>query len=343
MSWRSTLAALLLSSAAALCAPCRADDGLSRCAKIENADERLACYDALARPPAPAPAPAAGGLRAAPYLTDAWKLGPGDAGVRPLADILPYRPNYIIFRWTDRPNSTPRSPGTGRSSIPDLDHVELRVQGSLKTELVSREAFDRVGVSPALRHVGFDSARLWFAYTQKMNWQSFNRGESRPISDTNYEPELILTLGREKQGNGFKLVNLGASHESNGLDPSEHREWNRLYVQPGWDWNGLSVLPRLWYVIPGSDYDNPNIRKYMGDGDLVTRYETQTHYVGYLLLRHNFSSGRGFMEFDWATPVFKQLGGLKFFAQFTAGYGETLIDYNHHQATIGAGVSFADW
>jgi len=42
-------------------------------------------------------------------------------------------------------------------------------------------------------------------------------------------------------------------------------------------------------------------------------------------------------------PVLQRLGALKFQVQLSSGYGETLIDYNHRQATIGAGVSFGDW
>jgi len=318
------------------------DEPLSRCAGLATAEERLACYDQVAAsraapPDAAAPSP---GLS---WLTHAWRLGPQDAAARQLADILAYRPNYLIARWTDRPNVSPRSPATGRSEIEDRDRTEVKIQGSFKTELISRAAFDHTGISQALGHVGLDSARLWFAYTQKVNWQALNRGESRPISDANYEPELILTLGTSNRGNGFKLINLGLSHESNGLDPSEHRGWSRAYVQGGWDWERFSVLARLWHVIPQSDDDNPNIRKYMGSGDIVPRYQTVGGYVTYAVLRANLSSGKGYAEVNWATPVLKRLGGLKFHAQLTAGYGETLIDYNHHQTTIGFGASFGDW
>jgi len=332
---RIGLGALAVLGAALVPASSRAEDSLDRCAKIESAEERLACYDKQAGHAASVPAES--------HLTDTWKLGPADAGVRRLSDIVAYRPNYIILRRTDRPNSEPRSPATGPSSIPDLDHNEIKIQGSFKTELISREAFDRTGVTRILSHAGVDSVRLWFGYTQKMNWQAFNRGESRPITDTNYEPEAILTLGTRDNPIGLKLINLGLSHESNGLDPREHRGWSRAYVQGGWEWSRFSVLGRLWHVIPESDDDNPNIRKYMGSGDLVPRYETDGGYVTYAVLRANPSSGKGYAEIDWATPVFKWLGGLKLHVQLTHGYGETLIDYNHHQTTIGLGVSFGQW
>jgi phospholipase A1 len=319
-----------------------AEEGLSGCASIENAAERLACYDRLAGR-REAPPDAAASSPGYAHLTDAWKLGPQDAGARPLADILAYRPSYIISRYTDRPNVAPRSPATGRSTIVDRDHNEVKIQASFKTELVSRQAFDRTGVTQGLSHIGFDSVRLWFAYTQKMMWQAFNNAESRPVSDTNYEPELILTLGTGKSGNGFKLVNLGWSHESNGLDPKEHRGWTRTYVQGGWDWERFSVLARVWRVDPQSDDDNPNVRRYMGSGDLVPRYQTEGGYVTYALLRANPSSWKKYAEVNWATPALKSLGGLKLHAQLTSGYGETLIDYNHHQTTIGLGVSLGNW
>jgi len=305
-------------------------------------DERLACYDELARTTPSASGEPVDESPSPSYLTEAWKLGPKDGGVRHLADILTYRPNYIISRWTSSPNLRPRSPATGRAALQDLNRNELKIQASFKTELISRQAFGRAGVTQVLGHAGIDSVRLWLGYTQRMSWQVFNHGQSRPIRDTNYEPEAILTLGTGNPGNGLKLVNLGVSHESNGLDAAEHRGWTRAYAQGGWEWDRLALLARAWYVSPESDDDNPNIQRFMGHGDLVARYQSAGGYVTSAIVRRNLGSGRGFVQLDWATPVLNALGGLKFHAQLTSGYGETLIDYNHRQATIGVGVSFGD-
>ena len=78
----------------------------------------------------PATSGADEGLGGASYLTGAWKLGAKDGGARHLADILGYRPNYIILRWTNRPNNRPRSPSTGRGELEDLNKDELKFQAS---------------------------------------------------------------------------------------------------------------------------------------------------------------------------------------------------------------------
>ncbi len=42
----------------------------------------------------------------------------------------------------------------------------------------------------------------------------------------------------------------------------------------------------------------------------------------------------------WTTP--RLLGLFRGYVQFTSGYGESLIDYNHKQTTIGAGIALSD-
>jgi len=346
---RISVCLLFLSSIAFAPAANGANEGLSRCAGIENIDERLNCYDDLART---TEAPQGGAIDASPspsHLSEAWKLGAKHGGVRHLTDILGYRPTYIIARWSSNPNTQPSSPATDRTTLEpqDLNRTELKFQISFKTELVSRRLFEEIGVTPLLRNIGIDSTRVWFGYTQRVNWQAFNHKSSRPFRETNYEPEAILTFGTGNEGDGFKLVNLGLSHESNGQTGTQSRGWNRAYVQGGWEWQRLSLLARAWQRISDTakDDDNPDIKEYMGRGDLLARYQTAGGYVSTLLLRHSLTAapGRGFAQLDWATPLLDSLGAARLHVQLSSGYGETLIDYNHKQTTIGIGVSFGNW
>ena len=341
--------AVLLLGAGFLPAASGADEGLARCAKLENTDERLVCYDELARA---TESPAGGPVDPSPspsHLVEAWKLGAKQGGTRRLTDILVYRPNYVITRWSSNPNEQPSSPAPGRQldAPEDLDANEIKFQVSLKTELVSRQAFEHVGITPLLGHIGIDSVRLWFGYTQSVNWQAYNAKNSRPFRETDYEPEAILTFGTGNEGNGFKLINLGLVHQSNGSVEAQSRGWNRLYLQGGWEWSGFSILARVWYRIPESvaEDDNPDIQDYLGKGDLVTRYQTSGGYVTSLLVRHTLGSSpsRGFAQLDWATPVLTALGAARLHLQVSSGYGETLIDYNHKQTTLGIGMSFGNW
>jgi phospholipase A1/A2 len=333
-------ATVVLLSMVLLPATSGATEGLAACAKLESIDERLACYDELARG---TQSPSGGPVDASPtpsHLSEAWKLGAKQASARRLTDILGYRPTYIISRWTSDPNEQPTSPAPGRSALEpqDLDRSELKFQISFKAELASRQAFDELGVTPVLRHAGIESVRLWFAYTHRVHWQAYNARSSRPFRETNYEPEAILTLGTGNEADGFKLVNLGLVHQSNGRTESDSRGWNRVYAQGGWEWGRLSVLARVWHRLPEGDLDdNPDITHYLGHGDLVTRYQTDRGYVSSLLVR------RRFVQLDWATPLLAMLGAARLHLQVSSGYGETLIDYNHNQTTLGVGVSFGDW
>ncbi len=52
------------------------------------------------------------------------------------------------------------------------------------------------------------------------------------------------------------------------------------------------------------------------------------------------SKNRGSIQCNWVFPVWNNLKGQ---LQASEGYGETLIDYNHRQATIGVSVSLIEW
>lgn len=315
-----------------------AEDAL-QCARIGEDAARLKCYDSFAQPQAqPEPQRAAAGRS---YLNRAWDLDNRDDDLigKKLSPLQPYRPSYLIARKTNQPNVLPYSPASGHTatSPSDTDSMELKFQISQKGKILNSRSW---------HFLGFTSFRLWGAYTQQSSWQAFNSQDSSPFRETNYEPELIATMGT---GNdyGLKLVNIGLNHQSNGRDLPGSRSWNRAYLQGGWETDTWSALLRAWWRVPESveQDDNPDIQEYLGKGDLVLRWAPlDDSQVVTILLRNNLNSeqNRGFIQIDWATPVI-MTQSTRLHLQFTNGYGESLVDYNYRQTTLGLGVSFRDW
>lgn len=330
-------------------------DAFAKCASNFPGDDaaRLKCFDAaLSEPvavtlreqlPAVVPpqveAPQAATDKRS-FLTRVWNL---DNRVRrdssTLDRLQPHRQSYLIARETNRTNTQPSAPAPAHTVLTplDIDALEAKFQLSFKTDIGALKNFNLWGLK---------TMRVWGAYTQQSQWQVFNARNSSPFRETNYEPELIAAFGTGNES-GWKLLNLGFVHQSNGRSKPESRSWNRVYAQGGWEWDNLSLLARAWYRIPENATmdDNPDIVHYLGRGDLVARWEPENRSQAVsLLMRNNFNLNQniGFFQLDWSAPV--ALGhAARLHAQFGTGYGESMIDYNHRQTTLGLGVSFREW
>ena len=303
-----------------------AETDYAKCRDIPDDSDRLACFDAVEQSAA-GPKPS--------YLERHWKLGQGDRRIS-IDDVQPHQPTYVLVgKWTNQANTQPSSPSpdhTVPAPIPYNDD-ELSFQLSFKSELVSRHDFDG-------KLLGLANLRLWFAYTQRSFWQLYTPRLSRPFRETNYEPELIATFSTGNQDDGWKLLNLGLVHQSNGRSLPFSRSWNRLYGQGGWEWGRLSVLGRAWWRIPENPdkNDNPDITDYLGYGDVLLRWQFDHDKSISLLLRQSFKARRGFVQLDWTSR--KLVGPARVYIQATSGYGESLIDYNFRQNTIGIGFAY---
>lgn len=248
--------------------------------------------------------------------------------------LTPHRPNYLLpFSYSTHPDSTP----FGEDA--DLQHVEVQFQLSLKV-LVVENLFG-------------DNGHLSFAYTNHSFWQAYNRGDSSAFRETNHEPELLLTFendwkvfGARNSANQFVL-----NHQSNGRGGDLSRSWNRVMFNSIWEKDNfvLSLMP--WYRIPEDKKknpgdtegdDNPDIEKYLGNFELRGIYQVEHGQTISLLLRNNLrSDNRGALEaaYSFAIGDTKLRGYLKYFN----GYGESLIDYNHHTQSFGVGFLISDW
>ena len=88
------------------------------------------------------------------------------------------------------------------------------------------------------------------------------------------------------------MIGAGFLHTSNGQSRPESRSWNRVYTMAGMEWGRLTLVPRLWLPVfdkSNDDNDNPDIKDYMGYGDLKVQYrlDDKNIYSGLALQSKN--------------------------------------------------------
>jgi phospholipase A1 len=304
---------------------------LADCAGIADGAKRLACFDRLAADtlgknagapterPRPMQAPAA--QTPSDWLTRHWELEP--AHKQGTFIFRPHQDNYVLLaNYSSAPNEAPFSPFKGLAPEADgLQRIELKYQLGFKMKL--------------LEDIAPQHADLWFGYTQTSNWQAYNRKISSPFRDTNYQPELmgVVPVDFRLLGMRARFLNIGLAHQSNGQSLSLSRSWNRIYTQLGMEKGNLTLLARVWKEV-GDSSDNPDISDYMGHGDIGVAYRWKGQEF-FMFARGNLRTGHGAIRAGWAFPLVAHLKG---YVEAFSGYGQTLIDYNHSQTTIGIGV-----
>lgn len=333
-----------------LAAPCVGAQALGECVAETDNERRLACYDRLFRDGGrPEAASTTGSLPAATatttaddrpetllvstLFTKAWELSP--AYKRGTYVVRTYQPNFFLpVHYTSRINRAPSSP-TQPASVrnPNYRPIEAKFQVSL-----------RVKIAESLL---LPDADLWFAYTQRSLWQVWNREESSPFRNTDYQPEAIYVvpvpsqLGTLPGGWQWRMVQLGFAHQSNGQSDPLSRSWNRIYAGAGFDRGDFGLFVRMHRRV--GEYgknDNPDLIRYIGNTEIVAAWLPGRSTASLTWKTDLRSLRRGSLQLDWTYPVNPaQPAGLRWYAQLFTGYGETLIDYNHRQTTVGVGLT----
>ena len=322
---------------------------LERCALLGDPTNRLACYDALAKraPAAEGVVVAPGGTQAAPARSNVlvdpdaprtaaaakpdeaqvsrmvplWELDAGSK--RGVFNFRQHRDTYLLLaNYSNTTNDTPFEEYTPAGI--KSKHVELMYQLSFKMK--------------ALESIGNTPIDLWFGYTQQSFWQAYNRSASSPFRETNYQPEVmaVAPIGKRIGGFDFRYASLGLVHQSNGQTGTLSRSWNRVYGELGGEYGKFGVTARVWKRLDNdkSDNDNIDIADFMGHGDVRVTYRDEgTEYS--MLARRNFHTKHGALQLGMAVPV---RANLKGYLQFFSGYGQSLIDYNYSQMSLGGGV-----
>ncbi|CAN5597533.1 hypothetical protein BH11BAC3_BH11BAC3_43760 [soil metagenome] len=264
-------------------------------------------------------------------MSERWELD--SANQRGTFLVTPYKPVYVTAgRWSNNPNAQPTSENPNYT-LPfkvDYNNYEAKFQFSLKTKV--------------LQNVFWGHGDLWIGYTQKAHWQVYNTKLSRPFRELNYEIEPILNFATHIPLAGFKVRMLGVAltHQSNGRILPLSRSWNRIIFHAGLERKNWQIYLRPWIRLPDEDDENPAITSYIGRGEAIVVYhlgKQELSLIGTHTLRFG-NNNRGSIQGNWVFPI---IGNFKGQLQVSEGYGETLIDYNHRQTTIGLSVSLVQW
>lgn len=235
-----------------------------------------------------------------------------------------YKPNYVLpFYYTGSPYGRIYEGATPQNE--SIKNTEIKYQLSLKV--------------PIWKNMFHSSSSIFLAYTQQSYWQAYNKYAF--FRETDYEPEIFLT--NEIDFFHFNALNFGVEHQSNGFGNNLERSWNRAYfeaVASLGDWM-FSIKP--WTVFQDNTYRrmNPDMAKYLGHGQLLVSYKFGNQV--FALQAHNLIEGGSRYatgEFTWSFPVTNYLNG---YIDVFSGYGQSLIEYNHHTNSAGIGISFSNW
>lgn len=252
--------------------------------------------------------------------------------------LLAHNRNYMLpVTYLENPNGAPyRDLVTTEGEVLGLDHIEAKFQISLKTMLVNNLFVER--------------GAFYFAFTGTSYWQVYNKDVSSPFRETNYEPELFLTMPFTWAPLNIDatLLMLGFSHQSNGQSGSLSRSWNRLYARFIWEQGDFVFSFKPWYRIPESAKDspsdprgddNPDIEDYMGHFEFAAGYRKDQQEITALFRNNLSSNNKGAIQIEWTFPLLQNVRG---YIQYFNGYGENLIDYNVHTERIGVGFLLTD-
>lgn len=249
--------------------------------------------------------------------------------------MTPHRMNYLLpVSYSDSVNKEAYDIVEGWAD--NFKDIEIKYQLSFRVPLLTKSLLT-------------EGDGIAFAFTLRSWWQIYAKSISRPFRETNYQPEFFYYTPLSWQPfKGNTALLLGFEHQSNGHSSSLSRSWNRLYANFVFAKDDYAISFRPWWRIPEGDKvttatepgdDNPDITDYMGNFELSMVYKWQEFDL-FFEGRENFKTHNGYVELGVTFPIFERLKG---YIQYTNGYGESLIDYNHSQQTIGIGFSLTDY
>jgi phospholipase A1 len=255
-----------------------------------------------------------------------------DANVLRPYTLMAHRPNYFLMAcYNSDPNTDPYRERADDSDT-DLDNVEAQFQVSIKVPLAI-ELFK-------------NKMDIFGAYTVRSYWQMYNKDLSAVFRETNHSPEIWAQFhsswsfwGIKNTVNGFGFV-----HQSNGRNEPISRSWNRIFATFAFEKGNLVFSIKPWYRIPedNEDDNNSDLTDYMGHCELLAAYKWHRNTFA-VMSRNNLESGfdKGAVEATWSFPLWNYKY-IKGYIQGFTGYGQSMIDYDSKETSLGIGFAATD-
>lgn len=176
---------------------------------------------------------------------------------------------------------------------------------------------------------------FFVAYTQKSVWQIYDKDNSRPFRETNYNPEFFYRTGGDRV-----FGDLGYAHESNGREDPASRSWDTVYLRFAWVSSFVNLDFKFWYIL-AEDQGKPEfsekvepIKDFYGHGEFRLTIKMDWIFIS-TLTRFNWETNKG----AWETDISFRLTENFFLTfQHFLGYGDTLRDYNNYTNRYGVGI-----
>lgn len=262
------------------------------------------------------------------FLSREWELD-GETS-RGTFKLRSYHPNYLMpVRWTDRFNRQPlnENPRAGQPEYKDYQNVEAFFQVSVKAKI--------------LQGAFWGKGDIWVGYTQKAYWQLYNGKLSRPFREMNYEPEVMFVMPLRMSIGDLKwrMLQVSLNHQSNGKEQVLSRSWNRLILTTSYEWRDFVFYTKTAFRLKekAEEDENSSIGQHIGRFEFMMAYNAGGGHTFAISTRNNlsFKHNRNYLTGQYVFPIF---GDLKGVLQVAHGYGDSMIEYNHKQTSIGLGV-----
>lgn len=176
----------------------------------------------------------------------------------------------------------------------------------------------------------------FLTYTQKAFWDVFQ--DSFPFRDLNYNPTLGVGKALVRDNRFLGTLTFQFEHESNGKDGEDSRSWNKVSFGTYFTLDDhLTLQTKAWIpIVDGTN--NKDIVKYSGWGLMAMEYSSpkKKYNIGCVVTKRGGVNLNANIELNFSIRLFSD-DNQYLFLQYYNGYGESMLDYNHHRQRIRLG------